>query len=121
MALKLPALLEGEVLAVWLELTQDEQKNYETTKQKIIDSIMPMSFILLDDFHKRIMRPGEPLSLYIHELKQLLTQAMLDIQAPAKDQLFLHQSLTGLPHKVSKQLRATGVTTLTAVVERANS
>ena len=119
MALKLPTLLEDEALAVWLELTQDEQKNYETTKKKIIDAIMPMSFISLDDFHKRVMQPGVPLSLYIHELKQLLAQAMPDIQAPAKDQLLLHQFLTGLPHEVSKQLRATGVTTLTAAIERA--
>ena len=38
---------------------------------------------------------------------------------PKRDQLLLHQFLTGLPHEVSKQLRATGVTTLTAAIERA--
>ena len=50
--LKLLALLEGEALAIRLELTQDEQKNYKMAKKKIIDTIMPMSFVLLDDFHK---------------------------------------------------------------------
>ena len=44
MALKLPTLLEGEVLVVWLELT--EKKDYEENHK-------PMSFISLDDFHKR--------------------------------------------------------------------
>ena len=31
MALELPTLLEGEALAVWLELSSDEQKDYATT------------------------------------------------------------------------------------------
>ena len=120
MALKLPTLLEGEALAVWLELSSDEQKDYATTKKKIIDAIKPMSFISLDNFHKPVLRPGEPLSLYVHELKQLLNQAMPDISAETTEQLLLHQFLTGLPHEVSKQLRATWATdTLKAAVERA--
>ena len=119
-ALKLPTLLEGEALAVWLELTEDEQKDYAVTKQKIIDAIKPMSFISLEDFHKRVLRPEEPLSLYVHELKQLLTQAMPGISAKTSKQLLLHQFLTGLPREVSKQLRATGATTtLKTAVERA--
>ena len=45
---------------------------------------------------------------------------MPDMTAPAKEQLLLHQVLTGLPHKISKQLRATGITrTLMETVERA--
>ena len=48
-------------------------------KKKMIDKIKPMSFISLEDFHQHVLRPGEPLSLKVHELKQLLTQAMLDI------------------------------------------
>lgn len=78
MVLKLPTLLEGEALAIWLELTQDEQKDYVTAKKKIVDAIMPMSFVSLNDFHKRLQRPGEPLSLFVHELKQLLVRAMPD-------------------------------------------
>ena len=69
MALKLPTLLEDEALAVWLELTEDKQKDYTVTKQKVIDAIKPMSFISLDDFYKHVLRLEEPLSLYVHELK----------------------------------------------------
>ena len=47
--LKLPTLLE---VAVWIELTDDEQKDYAVTKKKIIDAIMPMRFVSLTDFHK---------------------------------------------------------------------
>ena len=89
-------------------------------EEKFIDAIKPMSFISLDDFHKRVLRPGEALSLYVYELKQLLSQAMPDISAPTSEQLLLHQFLTGLPLEVSKELRATGATTtLKIAVERA--
>ena len=97
MALKLPILLEGEALAIWLELTEEEQKDYTVTKKKIIDAIKPMSFISLDDFHKRVLHPGESLSLHVHELKQLLNQAMLDISAQTMEQLLLHQFLLVCP------------------------
>ena len=62
-ALKLPTLLEGEALAVWLELTEEQQKDYDGTKAKIIDAIMPMRFVSLDDFHKRSLLPGESLTV----------------------------------------------------------
>lgn len=119
-ALKLPTLLEGEALAVWLELTEDEQTDYAVTKRKIIDAIMPVRFVSLEDFHKRALLPGESLSVYVHQLKQLLNQAMPDLASSAKEQLLLHQFLVGLPGDISKQLRATGVTnTLSETVERA--
>ena len=73
MVVKQSTVLEGEGLAIWLELTEDEQKSYVATRKKIIDAVMPMTFISLDDFHKWLLWPGEPLSLYVHELKQLLT------------------------------------------------
>ena len=89
------------------------------TKKKIIDTIKPMSFISLDNFHKCALCLGESLSLYVHELKQLLIQAMLEISVQTLEQLLLHQSM-GLPHEVSKQLPATGATnTLKTAVERA--
>ena len=44
-AVKLPTLLKGEVLAIWLELNEEQRKNYETAKSKILTTIMPMGFI----------------------------------------------------------------------------
>ena len=37
MVLKLSALLEVEALAVWLEPTGDEQKDYAVTKQVLLN------------------------------------------------------------------------------------
>ena len=51
-AKKLPTFLEGEALAVWLELTS-EQQDYDETKKLIDKAIEPMNFVSLDDFHWR--------------------------------------------------------------------
>ena len=37
-ALKLPTLLEGEAIAVWLELSEDEQADYSVVKDKQVSS-----------------------------------------------------------------------------------
>ena len=119
-ALKLPTLLEGEALAVWLELSEEEQQDIARAKEKMIQKMAPTEFISLEKFRKRKILPGEAISLYLHELKTLLDQAMPGLAAEAKQQLLVHQFLAGLPVSVSQQLRATGDTkTLDQVVERA--
>ena len=68
----------------------------------------PMQFVSMNNFHRRRLLPGEPLSIFVHELKRLLDQAMLEIDATTQQQLLLHQFLTGIPVEVSKQLQAVG-------------
>ena len=41
-SLKLPTLLEGEALDVWLELTEEQQETYATAKKEISTALMPM-------------------------------------------------------------------------------
>ena len=66
------------------------------------------------------MVPGEVLPVFVHDIKQLLDQAMPGLDAKAKEQLLLHQFMAGLPATISKQLRATAsTTTLQSAVERA--
>ena len=120
-ALKLPTLLEGEALAVWLEIPEAEQEDYKTIHEKLCDKLTPMSFVSLDEFHQRKLRPGEPLSVFVHDSKKLLEHAMPELKDSAtRKQLLLHQFLAGLPQEVSRQLRAAGETKdLDTVVERA--
>ena len=78
---------------------------------------MPMNFVSLDEFHRRKLRPGEAISLYVHELRKLLTHALPDLEQAAREPFLLHQFLAGIPEAISKQLRASGkVTTLNAVI-----
>ena len=110
MALKLPTLLEGEALAVWMELTEEQREDYKEAKKQMVAKMAPMSFVSLDDFHRRKLQPGESVSVYVHELKRLLDQAMPELNKDTRDNLVLHQFVAGLPTHISTQLRATGET-----------
>ena len=119
-AAKLPTLLEGEALAVWLELSEEDKGDYSKAKKGIKTKLLPTAFSALDKFNRRSMLPGETLHLFLHDLKRLLDQAMPDLPAAAREQLLLHQFLTELPAGISKQLRSTGDTKcLDTTVERA--
>ena len=119
-AKRLPTLLEGEALAVWLELSKTEQKAYSDAKAKIIQRMGPMQFTSMDNFYHHRLRPGESLSVFVHELKRLLDHAMPDADANTRKRLLTHQFLTGIPAEVSKQLRAVGeVDDLDKLMQRA--
>ena len=117
---KLPTLLEGEALAVWLDLAPEHKRDYITAKEKITARMAPVKFVSLEDFHARRLLPGESLSVFVHQLKQMLTQAMPTVNAETREQLLLHQFVTGLPSHVGKQLRAVGeLNKLDKVLKRA--
>ena len=107
-AKKLPTLLEGEALAIWLEMTAETQADYTAARDMLITKMNPEAFISLDEFHQRKLHPGESVTLYVHELKKLLERAMPKLAGDVCNQLVLHQFLAGLPHEVARQLRATG-------------
>ena len=78
-----------------------------------------MGFISLDDFHPRKLRPGEPMSVFVHDLKKLIDHAIPNMEKEARDPLLLHQFLAGLPDGITRQLRASGeVKTLEAATKR---
>ena len=100
----MPTLLEGEALAVWLELSEAEQADYKVVKEKLIAKLRPAGFVLLDEFHARKLRPDESPSLFRHELKKLLERAMPGVDTATRDRLLIHQFLLGLPIGISRQL-----------------
>ena len=86
-AKKMPTLLEGEALAVCLDLGEDDQKDYNEAKKKIIARLAPMSFVWLDNFQARRLRSVESLPVFVHTLKRLLGQAMPDVDEGTRRQL----------------------------------
>ena len=90
-ALKLPTLLEGKALAVWMELSEEEQKNYQRAKAQMTTIMAPVWFVSLENFQERWLHPGESLSLFLHVLKRLLDQVMPEADAATWKQLLLHQ------------------------------
>ena len=89
---------------MWFELTSEEQDSYNTAKEKIIERMAPARFVSLGDFCKRTLLPGEPLSVFAHELKWLLEQALPTADAGTSKHLLLHQFINGLPGSISTQL-----------------
>ena len=118
-AAKLPTLLEGEALAAWLKLSEEDKEDYVKAKKAIKSKLLPPTFTALEKFNGRSMLPGETLPLFIHDLKRLLDQAMLDLPNEAREQLLLHRFLAGLPSAISKQICSAGDTrALDMTVER---
>ena len=119
-AKKLPTLLEGEALATWLELSEEQKASYSGAKAKMIERLGLMQFVSMDDFHHRRLLPSESLPVFAHDLKRLIDQAMPDADADTRQKLLIHQFLTGLPAEISKQLRAVGeIEELDKLVQRA--
>ena len=50
-AIKLPTLLKGEAIPIWLELTSKQQKDHEMAKKEIQNTIMLMGCVSLEEFH----------------------------------------------------------------------
>ena len=106
----MPTLLEGDTLATWLELDEEERKEYEKVKEKMVEILMPTGLVTLDQLHQWKLMPGESLSVFIHDMKKMLEHAMPNIEGETRNKLLLHQLMAGLPSEISKQLRATGET-----------
>ena len=88
----------------WMELTEDEKKDFDVAKAKLIRKLAPLEFVSLEQFQKRAIFPGESVGMYLYELKRLLRQAMPELFDDASRQLLIHQFLTDLPAPVSHQL-----------------
>ena len=56
-AAKLPTLLEGEALAVWSELKENQQVDYERARRLIIEKMAPAGFVSLSNFNQRNLQP----------------------------------------------------------------
>ena len=87
---------------MWLELSEEDKEDYVKVKKAIKSKLLPPTFTVLEKFNGRSMLPGETLPLFIHDLKQLLDQAIPDLPNKAREQLMLHQFLAGIPSAISK-------------------
>lgn len=84
-------------------LGQGRPKNYNEAKAKLIKILLLAEFLILDQFQQWKPAPGEPLSVFVYDLKILIQHAMPTILPGVYDQM-LHQLLAGLPTALSKQL-----------------
>ena len=60
-ALKVPTLLEGEALAVFLEMKEEDKSNYQKVKEALENEFLPEEarFQAMKEFETRKQLPGE--------------------------------------------------------------
>eukprot|EP00731_Ephydatia_muelleri_P008756 Em0004g1094a len=90
-------------------------RRYAKAKDELLAAMTSTSFSTWrGTFPQRKMVLGEAQPVFLHDLKQLLEQAMSGLDSSAKEHL------AGIPLATRKQLRATGSTTeLRTTVENA--
>ena len=68
---KLPTLLEGEALAVFTEIGEDERKDYPKVTNILQKAFHPTEsqFSVLKQFEKRQLLSGESPRMFLHSLK----------------------------------------------------
>ena len=84
-ATRLPTLLEDKALAIWLELSIEQQEDYGVAKREIEKAMRPMVFISLDDLHR-----SESISLFVHNLKKLIDHAIPNMEKEVRDPILLY-------------------------------
>ena len=57
-ARKLPTILEGEALAICVELGEDVQFDYSKVKKQMLGRVTPMKFASLEEFHRQKLHTG---------------------------------------------------------------
>ena len=91
-AARLPTLLEGEASAIWLELSNEQQGDYKVAKEGIKKAMKPMGSVSLGNFHRRKLRSGEALSVFVHDLKKLIDQVIPNMTKEAKNLFYFINS-----------------------------
>lgn len=63
----------------------EEQEDVKKANEAIVQRMTPAAFVSLDVFHCHMLQPGEALAVFMHNLKKLLGQAILNLEAAASD------------------------------------
>ena len=70
MAVKLPTLAPQRRSSSSMARSERgrKKKTYDVVKKRLIETLMPMGFTVLDIFQTRRLQPGEALSVFSHDL-----------------------------------------------------
>lgn len=101
---KIATFLDGEALAVYLEMDKSKDK-FTDVVTELENNFHPSSeeFNIISAFNDRKMLPNESPRLYLHELKKLLKSS--GIPEAAHEKLLLHQFICGLPPNISAHIK----------------
>ncbi len=103
LATVLPLLLDGAAFAVYEQLSEREKEDADKIMAALVAAFGTDPFQAYEEFRLRMRRSGEPVDVYLSELRRLASLAGFS----GNDDLLRSAFIIGLPQPVSTQLRAT--------------
>ena len=102
----LPAFLRGPAATYFHALPNDAKDSYQSLKDNLQASFCPMvdrerNF---SEFESRRLKPGEDPTIFLWNLKELLTMADSSLQENAREALLSRQFMRGLPEGMRLKL-----------------
>jgi hypothetical protein len=97
----LPLFLDGAAMSVYEHMKEADKGDVAKITSALKAAFCPDKFEAYEEFHTRTRRAGEPVEVFLSELRRLAALAGLETDA-----LLLSAFVTGLPRTVSAQLRA---------------
>ena len=108
LAMVLPLFLDGAALAVYEQMDEAARNDITKIEDALITAFGLDRFQAFEEFRVRIRQPGEPVDVFMSELRRLA-----DLAGVCSDDLLCSAFVVGLPRMVSTQLRATpGISTM---------
>lgn len=110
----LPMFLAGQALDVFMELTDEEKKDYNKVAETLTTAFAPSPFTAYEELQRRSYRSGESVDAFVADLRRLFHRA--GASTPS-DQLLKSAFVSGLPQQVRRQLLAMADATVLSVSE----
>ena len=107
-AAKIPTLFEGLALMTYLEMPEDDKKDFNKIVSALTNKFVPEEVRVqsLREFEARKQMPGESPHVYLFQLKKLLHTALPNLEGDTRETMLLQHFIDGLPKSISQQLRA---------------
>ena len=98
----LPLFLAGPAFAVYKQLPESDKEDYGKLKAALLTAFGINCYTAYDELQKRVLRDGEPVDVYLADIKRLVAHIGQKDAEPISKCAFM----AGLPGDVSMQLKS---------------
>ena len=98
----LPLYLDGHALSIYLEMTDDEQKNADTIEKKLKEAFSDSQFVAYSKL-TNLKWTGEPVDVFCNEIRRLA--GLAEFEGDALERMVRLAFVNGLPHSIGIELQ----------------